>query len=180
MQVLMPEREKNNVRQLNGERQFFSHSIPVALEMELNQLVSAVSKRPGQEGFGFTVEQEVRLIEIKSQWSAFVDPYFALFKFYFRAAKYREAEVIVWEVARLVSQRRGFPTNYRLLTAETADWLKNDSDERHFLFCLKALGVIRLRRKKLFLAKKVLQKLSELDPYDEIGGGNFLQIAESF
>jgi hypothetical protein len=170
----------NNVRQLGGQQVFFSRDIPAALVSDLNQLLSADSKRPGQEGFGFTDELEARLVEIKTDWPDYVDPYFALFKFYFRAAKYRQAEITVWQAAKMLSQRKGFPLNYRLLNPGTVDWLKNDSDQRHFLFCLKALGVIRLRRGKVFLAKKVLTKLSELDPCDEIGGGNFLDIAASF
>jgi hypothetical protein len=41
------------------------------------------------------------------------------------------------------------------------------------------LGVIRLRRNRVRLAECVLSKLLELDPQDEIGGSNFLQIARS-
>lgn len=170
----------SNVRQLNGDRQFFSHAIPAGLVFELNQVATAGINHSGVEGFDYSEAQEARLIKIKEAWSGYVDPYFALFKFYFRAAKYRQAEIIVWQAAKLLADRQGFSVNYRRLTQQTTDWLQNDTDQRHFLFCLKALGVIRLRRDKVFLAKKVLSKLSELDPFDEIGGGNFLQIAESF
>jgi len=175
----------HNVRQISGQQLFFSRDIPAALVSDLNQLLSEDSKRPSQAGFSFTDlnppnELEAGLIEIKANWPDYVDPYFALFKFYFRAAKYRKAEIIVWQAAKMLSQRKGFPLNYRLLKSDTTDWLENDSDQRHFLFCMKALGVIRLRRGKVFLAKKVLSKLIELDPHDEIGGGNFLDIAASF
>ena len=172
--------QSNNVHHLQGEHLFFSKDIPANLVVELSQLLSPESKRPSQVGFGFTKEMEARLLEIKSDWSEYVDPYFALFKFYFRAANYRQAEITVWQVAKLLANRQGFSLNYRLLSPETTDWLANDSDQRHFLFCLKALGVIRLRRNRVFLAKKVLTKLLELDPFDEIGGGNFLDIANAF
>lgn len=180
MKALAVENSSASLSSIQGEQKYFSRSIPQALAIELNQLLTTDSKRPGQEGFGFTGQMESRLVEIKNDWADFVDPYFALFKFYFRAGNYRQAEITVWQAAKLLSERQGFRLNYRLLKPETANWLKNDTDHRHFLFCLKALGVIRLRRQKVFLAKKVLTKLSELDPYDEIGGGNFLQIAESF
>jgi Flp pilus assembly protein TadD len=51
---------------------------------------------------------------------------------------------------------------------------------RVYLFSLKALGVVRLRRGRVADAERVLTKLLELDPQDEIGGRNFLDIATSF
>ncbi len=80
----------------------------------------------------------------------------------------------------LTSRRSGFNRNYRRLDPGGCDWLENNSDARHFLFCLKALGVIRLRRGKVAMAKKVLDKLIELDPHDEMGGGSYLTIANTF
>ena len=40
--------------------------------------------------------------------------------------------------------------------------------------------MIRLRRAKVEAARRVLEKLLELDPVDEIGGGAFLHIARAF
>lgn len=156
---------------LNQNSRYFSSKLPPELELELNRL--SYNDKSIAEGL------EAQLVDINSRWPEFVDTYIALFKYYFRTAQYRLAEVTVWQAMRLTSSRGGFRRNYRLLTPDSEDWLAGDSDQRHYLFCLKALGVIRLRRGRISLAKKVLAKLEELDPYDEIGGGNYLLIANS-
>ncbi len=161
-----------SIQLLNRNSHFFSTRLPVELEIELNRIVG--------EGVTINSDIEARLLEIKEGWSQCVDPYIALFKFYFRRGRYGEAESMVWQAMKLTSGRAGFDRNYRKLSPNAMDWLENDSDQRHYLFCLKALGVIRLRRGKVAMAKRVLTKLEELDPYDEIGGLSYLQIAEGF
>ncbi|WP_317929956.1 hypothetical protein [Halioxenophilus sp. WMMB6] len=177
----MSDADVSNVQFIGGERNYFSRKIPAELALELNRLLELdFAKNDGRSEVRGNQYLESRLLAIRDQWPGCVDPYIALFKFYFRVARYVEAERIVWSAMRMIAERNGFSHNYRRLKSCTIDWLSHDSDQRHFLFCLKALGVIRLRRGKVFLAKTVLSKLAELDPHDEIGGGNYLYIAESF
>ncbi len=170
----------SKISPISGERQYFSRNIPDELALELNRLLTVDFSKPDTHEHKGNTYLEGRLLDILTAWSACVDPYIALFKFYFRVGRYVDSERIVWQLMNLLANRNTFTKNYRKLKSCTVDWLEYDSDQRHFLFCLKALGVIRLRRGKIFLAKKVLWKLLELDPNDEIGGGNFLEIAESF
>ena len=65
----------------------------------------------------------------------------------FRTGRYREAEGAVWQALREAARQVGFRRNYRLLGSDSADWLNDQSVSRLYLFSLKALGVIRLRRK---------------------------------
>ena len=137
-----------SVQLLNRNSQFFSAKLPVELEIELNNIVN--------EGVTINTELEPRLLEIKQQWPHCIDSYIALFKFYFRRGRYKSAETMVWQAMKLTSGRAGFNRNYRMLSEGMMNWLENDSDQRHFLFCLKALGVIRLRQGKVELAKVAL------------------------
>jgi tetratricopeptide (TPR) repeat protein len=176
---MLPE---TKVHFLSGERQFFSRRLPESLALELNRLLADQyqegSRVPQAVGSIDPLEQRIR--KLQQQWPQCVDPHIALFKLYFRTAQYAQAEKEVWLAMKLLSSRQKFKCNYRLLQVGDMDWLENDSDQRQFLFCLKALGVIRLRRGKILLAKTVLDKLAQLDPYDEIGGASYWQIALSF
>jgi len=187
-----------SISSIHGDRDYFSSSIPDELALELNQLLDldfaknsqsaknskSASKIQGDKNTQASEQRgnaylEQRLLAILHQWPDCIDPYIALFKFYFRTAKYAAGERIVWSAITMLARRLSISCNYRLARPGQMDWLAQDSDQRHFLFCLKALGVIRLRREKLYLARKVLSKLLELDPHDEIGGGNFLYIVNS-
>jgi hypothetical protein len=117
---------------------------------------------------------------LPSAWPHELDAYIALYKHHFQSAQYREAEKAVWATLREAARQGGFTRNYRRLTSESADWLNDKSVSRLYLFSLKALGVIRLRRGRIRLAESVLSKLLQLDPQDEIGGSNFLEIARNF
>lgn len=174
--------DADNIHFVTGARQFFSRRLPAALALELNQLVSAQfqDNERAPLATGSNEQLELRFRQMQQQWPECIDPGIALFKLYFRTGRYFQAECEVWQTMALLSARQGFSRNYRRLQAVNRYWLENDSDQRQFLFCMKALGVIRLRRGKIFLALKVLGKLAELDPFDEIGGSSFWQIAQSF
>jgi hypothetical protein len=109
-----------------------------------------------------------------------LDAHVALYKFHFRTGAFRDAERAVWHALIEVARQGGFGFRYNRLTRDTAPWLTDKSVARIYLFSLKALGVVRLRRGRVAAAERVLTKLLELDPRDEIGGSNFLGIARSF
>lgn len=170
-----------NLQSILGDRQYFSSDLPVALKLALDNLVLSLPLQTQAPTQSFVNnELEMRLQRIVADWPECIDPYIALFKYYFRVARYYEAEVTVWQAMRLEARRGGFGINYRRHQPDPDYWLANDSSQRHYLFCLKALGVIRLRRGRLAMARRVLSKLLQLDPHDEIGGGSFLRICESF
>lgn len=108
-----------------------------------------------------------------------LDAHIALYKLCFRTGRHREAERAVWHALGEAARQGGFRRNYRLLGPSSADWLNEQSVSRLYLFSLKALGVVRLRRGRIALAERVLSKVLELDPQDELGAGNFRSIARS-
>lgn len=153
-----------------GERAFFSEHTPHKLRYLLNRALCAATP----DGV------EALLLEARRRWPEEPDAHIGLYKFYFVRARYQDAEAAVWAALRAAAAAGGFDRNYRRLHPGSADWSQRQGGERLYLFSLKALGVIRLRRARVTQARCVLEKLLELDPVDEIGGGAFLQIARSF
>lgn len=151
-------------------RAFFSDNPPKELRYLLNSALCA--ERPEVV--------EALLLEARRRWPQEADAHIGLYKFYFVSTRYAEAEAAVWAALRAAAGAAGFDRNYRRLHPDSADWSLRRGPERLYLFSLKALGVIRLRRAKVEQARQVLEKLLELDPGDEIGGGAFLHIARSF
>ena len=152
------------------ERAFFSDGTPQKLRDLLNLALCAATP-DGVESL---------LLEARRRWPQEPDAHIGLYKFYFVTRRYAEAEAAVWLALREAAQAAGFDRNYRRLHAASADWAQRRGAVRLYLFSLKALGVIRLRRGRVAQAQSVLEKLLELDPVDEIGGGAFLHIARSF
>ncbi len=119
------------------------------------------------------------LLEAVNQFSDNMDAHIALYKFYFRTAQWYDAEVAAINALKVSAANGGFDRNYRKLTSTTTNWLSENSAARFYLFTLKALGVIRLRKGKVKAALWPLEKLKELDPFGEIGGLTFYDIALS-
>ncbi len=159
-----------NIALIDGQQRYFSDNLPAELGLILYQ--ASLKTEPA--------EKEALLLTALYQWPDALDTYIALYKFYFRTARYEEAERQVWKTLKRSASLGGFRWNYRLLQPDTAPWLEDQSVARLYLFSLKALGVIRLRRGRVRLAHRVLSKLLDLDQNDEIGGSNFLGIAERF
>jgi hypothetical protein len=63
----------------------------------------------------------------------------------------------------------GFDRDWRALRADSADWQRTEGPERIFLYSLKALGFICLRRADTAAAREVLAVLQRLDPQDQVG-----------
>lgn len=159
-----------NVAYIDKIDLFFSNTTPAGLVQMLNNANAATDAH----------ETETLLRQAVAAWPEGLDAHIALYKFYFRTGQYRAAEQAVWVALKAAARQGGFRWNYRLLTPDSADWLDDHTVSRLYLFSLKALGVIRLRRGRLELAKRVLSKVMDLDPHDEVGAGNFLAIAQSF
>lgn len=153
-----------------SKRAFFSDSTPP----ELRQLLNAALELRAE------AELERLLLKARRQWPQEPDAHISLYKFYFVSKRYEKAEAAVWAALRAAAGELAINRNYRRLSSSSADWTQRCGPERLYLFSLKALGVIRLRRGRVAQARAVLDKLLELDPQDEIGGGAFLHIARSF
>lgn len=168
--VMMSRQAMENIAILEGKQRYFSDNLSDELGLVLYQ--AANQSDP--------LAKERILLGAMQRWPDALDTYIALYKLYFRTARYQDAERQVWRTLTEAARQGGFRRNYRLLTADSAPWLEDKSVARLYLFSLKALGVIRLRQEKVVRAHQVLSKLLELDPADEIGGSNFLLIAERF
>lgn len=159
-----------DIRSIDGRPAYFSEDTPpeVARLLARAALISDPRSRAGL------------LDETLAKYPWALDAHIALYKLYFRTGRHREAERAAWHALLEAARQGGFSRNYRLLSPESADWLGDGSVSRLYLFSLKALGVIRLRRGRVALARLALEKVLELDPEDELGAGNFLNIARGF
>jgi len=72
----------------------------------------------------------------------------------------------------------GFNADWRTLKADSADWHNNAGAAHFYLFSLKALGFIRLRRGDKTESAAILAKMSEIDPDDSVGASVIRSIAE--
>ncbi|BBF66081.1 hypothetical protein F6A13_06120 [Acidithiobacillus sp. 'AMD consortium'] len=99
----------------------------------------------------------------------YLPAYFALYKLLFRQSRLAEAEEIARNAMDRGARLGGFPPNWQHLAPNTADWSMIHSPAHFYLFTLKALSFILLRRKRLDECREVLEKIGELDPHDLIG-----------
>jgi len=123
-------------------------------------------------------EAENVLWEARAEDPTCLPVYFALYKFYANSKKLDRAE----RAARLALAESARQAGF------SADWEKIDllrdqpyaSDAGLFyLFSLKALGFIKLRRQHFEEAGAILTHLARLDPEDRCGGSVVRGLAES-
>ena len=108
------------------------------------------------------------------QQAAAADPdalavYFARYKFHFYRKQLAEAEAAAREGLAAAAAQGSFPADWRILTPESAAWSPAAGPERFYLFSLKALAFIRLRRGDTRESLALLAKLAEIDPADQVG-----------
>lgn len=106
-----------------------------------------------------------------------LEVYIALYKFYFYKNRLSEAEEVALLGLKMAAQVGGFSADWTQLTRGSASWECAQGAERIYLYTLKALGFIRLRRLEFIAGQQVLEKLSELDPLDQVGGSVIREIA---
>lgn len=104
--------------------------------------------------------------------------YFSLYKFYFYKGDLESAELAA-RMALLEAARQGaFDPDWRALRRQSADWTHHEGPAHFYLFSLKALAFIRLRRRDPSEAQDILAKLAEIDPADSVGASVIRSIAE--
>ena len=96
--------------------------------------------------------------------------YFALYKFYFYKSRLADAERVALAALDAAASQAGIPADWRQLTPQSADWADTCGPQHFYLFSLKALAFIRLRRGRADETRALLAKLAELDPRDTVGG----------
>lgn len=102
--------------------------------------------------------------------------YYALYKFYFNQKKLTEAERVARVGLDAAARAGGFPADWSCLTASTTDWAAA-GPARFFLFTMKALAFIELRRHSRADALRILDKMAEIDPTDQVGYGTVAALA---
>ena len=102
--------------------------------------------------------------------------FYALYKFYFNRKKLGEAERVARIGLDAAALQGGFSADWSQLTAGSADWTAA-GPARFFLFTMKALAFIELRRHNRDKALAILAKMAEIDPADQVGYGTIAALA---
>ena len=108
-----------------------------------------------------------------------LEVYVALYKFCFYRGHFNEAENIALEALARAADNGGFERDWTLLHESSTDWNDIDSPARLYLYSLKALGFIRLRKGDNAGAGEVLAMLARLDPQDQVGGSVIMALLDA-
>ncbi|MDD4915495.1 MAG: hypothetical protein PHW13_10740 [Methylococcales bacterium] len=154
------------------ERVLFSLDIPEAVNNLLQAAVVAnhVDRPRAEQLF-----KQAQALD-----GACLQTHFALYKFYFYQGRLQEAEREVMTGLAAASSQGLFPDDYRQLAAEPEKWDMYASDITLFyLYTLKALAFIKLRRQQVEESQTILDLLRVLDPEDRIGSSVIMQLAQA-
>ncbi len=94
--------------------------------------------------------------------------YFALYKFYFYKGRLAEAERCARDGLQTAARAAGLDSHWSRVAAGDADFSQN-GPARFWLFTLKALAFIRLRRGDTAESDALLRHCAKLDPHDQTG-----------
>jgi tetratricopeptide (TPR) repeat protein len=150
------------------EQILFGQNIPVPVNALLQQAVNA---------YDDTERAESLLREAQRMNPEQLEVYIALYKFYFYKLRLEEAESVARDALTRAAGQGGFDTDWRQLTHTSTDWSQCDGPARVYLYSLKALGFIRMRRMDFAGGEAILDKLAELDPQDQVGGSVLRELA---
>lgn len=104
--------------------------------------------------------------------------YYSLYKFYFYKRDLENAELSARMALQAAAKTGGFDADMLALHPDSADWEDYASAAHFYLFSLKALAFILLRRGIRNEAALIIDKLIELDPHDSVGASVVRSIAE--
>lgn len=108
-----------------------------------------------------------------------LEVYIALYKFCFYRGHLDEAEQVALDALQQSAQRGGFSADWLQLDNDSTDWTAEEGPARVYLYSLKALAFIRLRKGEQVAAKEVLTKLQQLDSQDLVGASVIMTLAEA-
>lgn len=106
-----------------------------------------------------------------------LEVYIALYKYCFYRGHLNEAEQVALDTLETAARRGEFDKQWLNLNTNSTDWTVDDGPARVYLYSLKALGFIRLRRGDIEGAKEVLNQLRKLDIDDHVGGSVIMTLA---
>jgi len=152
------------------ERVVFGRNIPAELNVTLQQAVACADDfERARELFYKALLMHPDQLEV----------YIALYKFCFYRGHLDEAERVALDALKQSAQRGGFSADWQQLDIASADWSIQDGPARVYLYSLKALAFISLRKGKQQDAEKILKKLQQLDEQDLVGSSVISTLAEA-
>ena len=158
----------SNVMPFYDDRVLFATDLPERVNAILQQAVAA---------YDDTRRAEDLLWQAQQLGPEQLAVYVALYKFYFYKNYLADAERVVLMALKQSAEQGGFDPDWRLLTPVSTDWSVGDGPQRYYLYSLKALGFIHLRLEDAVMGSAILQKLSQLDPEDQVGGSVLMDLA---
>ncbi|WP_227818152.1 hypothetical protein [Nitrogeniibacter aestuarii] len=102
----------------------------------------------------------------------------AMYKLLAYSGRLEAAEALIDETLERAAAAGGFDADPTRLLADDARWQAAQGHNRLYLYSLKAMGFVRLRRGNLDGATSVLDELARLDPLDQVGGSVVADLAE--
>jgi hypothetical protein len=136
-----------------------------------------IDRRLREAAVADATRAEALLLEARDLDANCLPVYFALYKHYFYRSRLVEAEKIALAALEAAARQGGFASDWRALEVDTASWSGASGPIRFYLFSLKALAFIRLRRGAPDEAAAILAKLGEIDPLDQVGATVIRDIA---
>jgi len=106
-----------------------------------------------------------------------LEVYVALYKFYFYKNRIDDAEAVALDALKEAARQGGFSSDWSILTQVSTQWAPVPDAQRFFLYTLKALAFVNLRKGNNVMADALLNKLLELDPKDQVGGSVIRDLA---
>jgi len=154
------------------ERVLFSPNLPE----EVNRLLQmAVAASHSEKAMAEKLFNQAREAD-----PSCLQTYFALYKFYFYQGRLQEAEREVIAALAQAAAQGGFPADYQVLAQQADVWdMYVDEVRLFYLYSLKALAFIKLRRQFESDAVEILAVIALLDPEDRSGASVIMQLAEA-
>jgi len=121
---------------------------------------------------------EQKLWQAQQTYPEQLEIYIALYKFYFYRGRLQEAHQVVRQALIAAAQAGGFPGDWNALRVDSSDWSETESPQRVYLYSLKALSFILLRLGSVDESYRILEKLYEIDPYDQTGATVIRELAK--
>lgn len=154
------------------ERVLFSPNLPEGVNQLLQAAVAASHSDKPQAEKLFKQAQQLD--------SGCLQTYFALYKFYFYQGRLLEAEREVMAALEESARQGGFPSDFRRLARPSSKWDMYCNDiSLFYLYTLKALAFIKLRRQQEVEARVILSLMHELDPEDRCGASVIMSLADA-
>lgn len=103
----------------------------------------------------------------------------ALYRYYYYQHRLADAWLVAQRVLRLSAQVCGLPSKWQELNASQLPSDLSINDLRFYLLALKGGGYLQLRLGELESGISMLEKLTELDPEDKLGGAALLEVVRN-